>query len=96
MKKPSPKPKAAPAAAEGEGRARRERKTVQHFQVAAPKKDDAPVAFEGKGTKLRDIPNGETRRRPARASPPKHCTPTDRPPAPLPRSRLQDVQDHRP
>lgn len=58
-KKPTPK-KAAPAAApEGEGRARRERKTVQHFQVAAPKKDDGPVTFEGKGTKLRDIPNGK-------------------------------------
>ena len=69
--KPTPKPKgtpkaktpkakaAAPApAAEGDGRVKRERKTVQHYEVEKPKEEE-PIMMEGKGTKLRDIPNGE-------------------------------------
>ena len=60
--KSTPKSKAAPAPnSEGDGRARRERKTVQPFQVAAPKEEE-PIVMEGEGEKLRDIPNSKPAR----------------------------------
>lgn len=48
---------AAPPADAGVGRAKRERKQVEIFQVEV-KKEEEFVIPEGKGTKLRDIPNG--------------------------------------
>jgi hypothetical protein len=50
---------AAAAPPSGEGRVRRDRKQVEFFQVEA-KKEEEFVIPEGKGTKLRDIPNGKS------------------------------------
>ncbi|KAL4438465.1 hypothetical protein ABPG77_000113 [Micractinium sp. CCAP 211/92] len=55
------KPKPTPATAEGTGtggRARRERKQVERFVPTVTPKEEEPQALpEGKGSKLRDIPN---------------------------------------
>lgn len=59
-KKMTPKSADAPlpeAGPEESGRVRRERKKVEVFQ-AETKTEEEPVMMEGKGTKLRDIPNG--------------------------------------
>jgi hypothetical protein len=41
------------------GRVKRERKVVEFFQPEEAKKDEDQEFKEGRGSKLRDIPNGE-------------------------------------
>lgn len=56
---PKAKKPAAPAALPaGEGRVARERKAAQPVYQVEAKQEEEFVIKEGKGTKLRDIPNG--------------------------------------